>query len=194
MNLIECLREVSDYRRKQGQRYNNEAMLLIIIMAILRGKYAYREIARFCKFNESLLVSKFGFKNGRVPSHITISKCFYSKHRNTDFSFSSIQAAFHKWARNFVCIEECEWIALDGKSIKSTVSESSTEYQNFVSSVSLFFTKKEQVLFSEKFESNTTNEINAVYSLLEFLDLRDVVFTLVAIHCQKNFKSYCRWR
>jgi len=163
-------------------------MQLIIIMAILRGHYAYREIARFCKLNESLLVSQFGFKNGRVPSHVTISAFI----RNTDFS--SIQAAFHKWARNFVCIEECEWIALDGKSIKSTVSESSTEYQNFVSSVSLFFTKKEQVLFSEKFESNTTNEINAVYSLLEFLDLRDVVFTLVAIHCQKNFKSYCRWR
>ena len=89
MNLIQCLREVPDYRRKQGQRYNNEAMLLIIIIAILRGHYAYREIARFCKFHESLLVSKFGFKNGRVPSHVTISAFI----RNTDFS--SIQAAFH---------------------------------------------------------------------------------------------------
>ena len=188
MNLIGCLQEVSDYRRKQGQRYSIEAMLLIIIMAILRGHYAYREIARFCKLNESVLVSKFGFKNGRVPSHVTIS----AFSRNTDFA--GIQAAFHKWACNSVSIEEGEWIAIDGKSIKSTVSEFSTEYQNFVSLVTLFLTKKEQVLCSEKFESNTTNEINAVYSLLEFLDLRDVVFTLDALHCQKNFKSYCRRR
>ena len=111
MNLIECLQEVSDYRRKQGQRYSNAAMLLIIIMAILRGHYAYREIARFCKLNESLFVSKFGFKNGRVPSHVTISAFI----RNTDFS--SIQAAFFKWACHSVHIEEGEWIAIDGKSI-----------------------------------------------------------------------------
>ena len=72
MNLIECLQQVEDPRRLQGQRYKSVAMLLIIIMGILRGNYAYREIGRFCTLNKSVLVSKFGFKNGLVPSHVSI--------------------------------------------------------------------------------------------------------------------------
>jgi len=48
MSLIECLQQIEDPRRSQGQRYKSVAMLLIIIMGILRGNYAYREIGRFC--------------------------------------------------------------------------------------------------------------------------------------------------
>ena len=125
-------------------------------------------------------MSKFRFKNGRIPSYVTISAFI----RGTDFS--GIQNAFYKWDRNYVPIEQGEWIAIDGKSILSTVNDSSTSFQNFVSLVSLLCTKKEYVLYSEKFESKTGNEINVVYSLLEFLDLRDVVFTLDAAHCPKK--------
>ncbi|MDR1585047.1 MAG: transposase family protein, partial [Prevotellaceae bacterium] len=52
---MECLKEVRDPRRLQGQRYSSLAMLLILIMAILRQKYGYREIGRFCKMNDSFL-------------------------------------------------------------------------------------------------------------------------------------------
>ena len=72
MNLIDCLSEVEDPRRRQGQRYSSVSLLLIIIMCILRGQYGYREIARFCKFNSAVLIAKFGFKNKKVPSHVSI--------------------------------------------------------------------------------------------------------------------------
>ena len=47
MSLIDCLSEVKDFRRMQGQRYSSVSMLLLIIMAILRNKHGYREIGRF---------------------------------------------------------------------------------------------------------------------------------------------------
>jgi hypothetical protein len=42
--------------------------------------------------------------------------------------FLSIQSAFHKWTQSYVSIEAGEWIAIDGKSIRSTVSNYSDSY------------------------------------------------------------------
>lgn len=180
MSLIGCLSEVEDPRRLQGQRYSSISILLIIIMGILRSKYAYREIGRFCKLNESALLEKFGFKNKKVSSHVSIRSFIL----NTDFS--SIQKAFHKWTQSYVEIEEGEWISIDGKSICSTVSNYSDAYQNFVSLVSLFSSKREQVLHVEKLENKKGNEGKTVEDLLEILDLKGVIFTLDALHCKKK--------
>jgi hypothetical protein len=186
MSLIECLSEVKDPRRLQGQRYNSVAMLLIIIMAILRNKHGYREIGRFCELNKGYLITKFGFRNKKVPSYVSIRTFILS----TDFV--SIQKAFHIWTQGYVPIKKGEWIAIDGKSIRSTVNNYSDEYQNFVSLVSLFCIKREQVLYVEKFENKKGNEGQTVEDLLEILDLKDVVFTLDALHCKKNAKQNCR--
>jgi len=183
MSLIECLSEVKDPRRMQGQRYKSVAMLLIIIMSILRNKHGYREIGRFCKLNESYLIAKFGFKNNKVPSYVSIRTFIMS----TDFV--SIQSAFHKWSQSYVSIKKGEWISIDGKSIRSTVSNYSNSYQNFVSLVSLFCSKREQVLYVERLENKKDYEGQVVEDLLEMLDLKDVVFTLDALHCKKNSKQ-----
>jgi hypothetical protein len=180
MNLIESLSEIKDPRRAQGQRYSPLSLLLIIIMGMLRGQYGYREIGRFCKINESILIEKFGFKNSKVPSHVSIRSFIKS------VDFQSVQQAFHSWALHYVPIEAGEWIAIDGKSIRSTVSDYSTEYQNFVSLVSLFCSKREMIYHVEKLETKKGNEAQTVEDLLELLDLKDVVFTMDALHCKKN--------
>ncbi len=188
MSLVECLSTIEDPRRKQGQRYGSVAILLIILMGILRGRYGYREIGRFCKLNESVLIEHFGFRNNKVPSHVSIRAFILS----TDFV--SIQKAFHKWTKDYVQIEEGEWISIDGKSIRSTVNDSSNEFQNFVSLVSLFSSKREQVLHVERLENKKGFEGKTVEDLLEILDLKGVTFTLDALHCKKNSKKNRRQR
>jgi hypothetical protein len=126
------------------------------------------------------LISAFGFKNNRVPSHVSIRTFILS----TDFV--SIQQSFHQWTRSYVPIEAGEWIAIDGKSIRSTVSDCSSAYQNFVSSVSLFCSKREQILHVERLENRKDSESQTVEDLFEIPDLKDVVFTLDALHCKKN--------
>jgi hypothetical protein len=183
MNLVECLAEIEAPRRLQGQRYNSVSILLIIIMGILRSRYGYREIGRFCKLNESTLIEYFGFNNKKVPSHVTIRAFILTA------DFASIQKAFHKWTQHYVPIEKGEWISIDGKSIRSTVSDCCNEYQNFVSLVSLFSSKREQVLHVEKLENKKGHEGKTVEDLLDILDLKDVIFTLDALHCKKNSKQ-----
>lgn len=183
MCLLECLSTINDPRRLQGQRYSSVSLLLIIIMAILRGKYGYREIGRFCKLNESSLIKRFHFKNNKVPSYVSIRSFILSA------DFSSIQKAFHTWTRGYVDIQPGEWISIDGKSIRSTVSDYSNAYQDFVSLVSLFSNKHEQIIHVQKLENKKESESAIVDELLEFLDLKDVVFTLDALHCKKNVRQ-----
>ena len=180
MNLIDYLQQVKDPRRKQGQRFALSPFLLIIIMAMLCGKYQYREIARFCGNNETYLRKRLGIKSKHMPSHVTIRQLILT------LDFNSLQKAFHEWTKSYVQIDTKEWICIDGKSIKSTVNDYSTSYQNFVSMVSLFSQKKEQVLYAEKMENKKAGEAQIVEQLLDVLDLKDVVFTMDALHCKKN--------
>lgn len=180
MSLIDSLSLVKDSRRKQGERYSCISMLLMIIMGIMRGCYGYREIGRFCKLNERELLKVFRFKNHHVPSHVSF-RSFIMR-----LDFDSLQQAFYTWARTYVPIEEGEWFSIDGKSIRSTVSDPVNEYQNFVSLVSLFNARREQVLCVKQLENKKSNEGKAVEELLDMLDLKGVVFTMDALHCKKN--------
>jgi hypothetical protein len=180
MNLIEQLCQIKDFRRKQGQRFLLPQVLLIIIMAIMSGRYGYREIASFAKANKKELVDKLKLKKSKIPSHVTIREVIM----NVDFIL--LNQAFSQWALGYVTIEKDDWLSIDGKAIKSTVENYHSSYQNFVSMVSVFSQKRGQVIKTGTFENKKVSEISIVKELLEALDLKDVVFTLDALHCKKN--------
>jgi hypothetical protein len=180
MNLIESLSQIKDFRRKQGQRFELPQVLLIIIMGIMSGRFAYREIGSFAKANHSDLVKKLKLKNSMIPSHVTIREVIM----NIDFDL--LNNAFSQWALGYVSIEKDDWLSIDGKSIKSTVDNYSNSYQNFVSMVSVFSHKRGQVIKTTTFENKKVGEASVVQELLEMLDIHDVVFTLDALHCKKN--------
>jgi hypothetical protein len=180
MNLIEELSQIKDFRRKQGQRFELPQVLLIIIMGIMSGRYAYREISTFAKANQNDLVNQLKLRNSKVPSHVTIREVIM----NIDFGL--LNQAFSQWALGYVSIEKDDWLSIDGKSIKSTVENYNSPYQNFVSMVSVFSHKRGQIVKTATFENKKVGEASVVQTLLEMLDLHDVVFTLDALHCKKN--------
>ena len=94
---------------------------------------------------------------------------------------------FSQWALGYVTIEKDDWLSVDGKSIKSTLENPNSAYQNFVSMVSVFSQKRGQVIKTATFENKKASEVPIVQELLETLDLKNVVFTLDALHCKKNF-------
>ncbi|WP_369831897.1 hypothetical protein [Chlorogloea sp. CCALA 695] len=60
-------------------------------------------------------------------------------------------------------------------------------YQNFVSLVSVYSHQQGVVLAAQQFESNKSGELKVVQTILEALQLEGVVFTMDALHCQKNY-------
>ena len=75
---------------------------------------------------------------------------------------------------------------MDGKSLKNTVSDCYGQQQNFVMMVSAFSHARGEILGVKVMENKKQSEIVAVQDLLELLDLKGVVFTMDALHCQKK--------
>ena len=67
----------------------------------------------------------------RLPSDTTF-RCILQK-----LDFQALAQQFEQWANTNLTPEPGEWVAMNGKSIKGTVTEPRTAYQNFVNMVSL---------------------------------------------------------
>ena len=76
--------------------------------------------------------------------------------------------------------------AYDGKSIRSTLTDSLGNKQNFASIVSWFSQESRLVLALEKLENKETSEIHCVREMVKNTALSNQVLTLDAVHCQKE--------
>jgi hypothetical protein len=103
--------------------------------------------------------------------------------------FDTLATVFNQWAQNYVDLNVSEWCGIDGKSIKGTVQDFKSEYQNFVSIVSVFAGKRGLVLGMDKLENKKGSEITTVQNLIAALDIEGAVFSLDALHCQKKLAS-----
>jgi len=179
-NILELLRTLKDHRRKEGQRHPKEVVLLIIIMAVMAGAKGERAIDRFAQNNKKALIKALRIKRKEVPSRSVIRGVI------ENINFKSLQEIFYRWALPMVKIKEKEVISIDGKAIRGTAKNSRDKFQNFVSLVSVFASKRKQVLTTTKRETQKENEIPKVQELLKMLNLKDVTFTLDALHCQEK--------
>lgn len=180
VNIVDLLKTLEDHRRKQGRRHPKEIVLLIIIMAIMAGAKGERAIDRFAQNNKKALIKALRIKRKEVPSRSVIKGII----ENIDFK--SLQEIFYQWALRVVKIKKKDIISIDGKAIRGTVKNSHDKFQNFVSLVSVFASKRKQILTATKIETQKENEIPKVQELLKMLNLKDVTFTLDALHCQEK--------
>ena len=124
---------------------------------------------------------KLGLKVTRLPSDTTFRRIL----EKLDFQLLAQQ--FDQWASRAIDIKPQEWVAIDGKSIRGTVTEPGTAYQNFINLVSVYSGQQGVVLATQQFESNHNSELKVVQTMLEALQLEGIVFTTDALHCQKNY-------
>ncbi|MEH2464987.1 MAG: ISAs1 family transposase [Nostoc sp.] len=181
--LIEQLRQVEDFRVKDGQRHQLWMVLLFVIMGTMSGYVGYRAWGDFVKRHRRVLIDKFRIEKHGVPSYSTIRRILIG------VDFEKLAKIFNQWAQNYVHVDTSEWFGIDGKSIKGTVQDYKSEYQNFVNIVSVFTEKRGLVLSMSKLENKLCSEISTVQNLIALLDIEGVVFSLDALHCQKKLVS-----
>jgi len=179
-SIVELLYELKDHRRKQGQRHPLQVVLLIVIMAIMSGAKGERAISRFAKNNQVEIIKKLKISRQEVPSRKTISGIMQK------INFEKLGKVFSKWAIQLVPVKKSEWISIDGKAIRGTVTNCSTAQQNFISLITVFASKRKQALAVGRIGTKKESEILKVPKLIEMLDLTGVTFTLDALHCQKK--------
>ena len=178
--LIYYLSQIVDKRRAAGQRHKLVVVLLIIIIGTMSGCQGYRSLGDFVKRHRKELIKLLGIKRKEVPSYFTIRRVLMA------IEVSQLSEAFYLWALHRFKIDKNEWVAIDGKSIKGTVVASSQSMQDFVNLVSLYASKKHLVLGITKSNNKKESEMQVVQEVLDTLELKDVIFTLDALHCQKK--------
>jgi hypothetical protein len=180
VNLIDYLNAVPDSRRQAGRRHDHTLILLIVIMSTMSDYIGYRAIGDFIKRNRRDLLTSFRPDKDRLPSFDTVRRVI----QNLNFTALSMQ--FSKWAANYIDIQEGEWVSIDGKAIKGTMSEYGAESQHFINLVSLYCSKQKMILANGRVANSKQSEIPVVKQLITALDITGVTFTLDALHCQKK--------
>lgn len=179
-NLYKMLSQLEDHRRAQGRMHELRFTLILAIMSTMSGFHSLRAMGDFIEKNRKELIKTFKPKNNKLPSYLTINRVL----QNVDFD--KLTKIFHEWAISFVKIEDSEWISIDGKAIGGTVNALRVKEQKFINLVSVFSSKRKQVIQVGKINNGKESEIPKARELIKMLDLENVIFTMDALHCQKK--------
>jgi predicted transposase YbfD/YdcC len=132
MTLIEALQTIPDPRRGAGRRYPLWVFLLLIILATMSGYRGYRGLTRFMLRHQGHLADHLGLRRGALPSYSTVRRLLM------EIDFNAVADAFNLWAQGSGLVPVGSHCAVDGKSLKNTVTQAQQSQQNFVNAVSVF--------------------------------------------------------
>ena len=190
--LTTFLMDIKDFRRAQAQKYKLHDVLLFSILALLCNAKSYRDIHRFMLVHFAELKNDFSLLWNKPPAYTTIRNII----KGTDPL--ELEAAFRAYTQSLVNYYAKQpgliQIAVDGK----TLCKSFDHFNDKKALQKLmFFDVNEKLILGHIAIEEKTNEIPAVQSLLEKLELTKVVYTMDALHCQKKLltlpvrKKYC---
>ncbi|MEP6490285.1 ISAs1 family transposase [Microcoleus vaginatus GB2-A3] len=181
MNLIEAIIAVPDHRHPRGIRHPLWLILTIILLGSCTGYWGYKPLVDFTKNHRGTLIKLFNLpRDIRFPSDSTFRNIIQS------LDFEILAVIFNVWSQQALPILPGELMAIDGKTIKSTLVGGNTSYQNFVSMVSVYSHERGWVVRHKVMENQQESEISVVEKLIQELSGSHVVITADALHCQKK--------
>lgn len=184
MNLIEAIQAVPDHRKPRGIRHKLWIILSIILLGSCTGYWGYKPLADFTKNHRSRLIKLFQLpEDVKFPSESTFRNILHQ------IDFEILAELFNVWAKQNLSIAPGELMAIDGKSIRSTLVGGNSSYQNFVSMVSVYSHQQGWVVRHQVMENKYQSEIEVVEQLVQELAGCQVVVTVDALHCQKKHLS-----
>jgi hypothetical protein len=178
LNLIEQLKQIPDYRKGKGKRHARWLVIMLVLLGTLCG---YRPLVDFSRQHWQSLCELLALPaKTRIASYSTFRRVLQR------VECEPILGLFNRWSQMFIKLMEQTWVAADGKSIKSTLSDYSESYQSLVTPVSAFTHQSEVVLHLQVMDNQQTSEIAVVRQLIAALAGQPVGFTFDALHCQKK--------
>jgi hypothetical protein len=179
MVLLDILEQVEDDRSYHGREYKLHYILLFTILALLDGAITYIDIHRFIKKHFTELKDIFKLKWRQVPGSDAIRKILV----RTDPE--EVEKAFREYS-TYISKEDNSrrHICFDGKSLNGSFSKCKDKRAMRVFNV--FSKHSEIVLAHIPLKEDKDHEIPALQKFIQELDLKGVVVTADALHCQKK--------
>lgn len=179
-SLLNILDTIPDPRNKSGRRHPVSTVLIISIGAVISQIYSIRGIEAYIKRHRKELLAILPPCKHGLPSFSSLRRVLLN------LDFDALAKALKQWFIEQKLIDDNEWLSIDGKAIKSTVTNGVNKNQDFAVIVSAFSHKSGIALLSAKFNSKEDSEIAIVEALIKNLEIKERIFTLDALHCKKN--------
>jgi predicted transposase YbfD/YdcC len=180
-NLIKKLPKIKDFRKDKGKRHHLTIVIIIMIIGNMLGFMSYRALGRFTRYYAKQLCSLLKITSEKLPSYSTIRRVALG------INNQELIEQFNQWGEELMNSDEIgECFAIDGKSLRNTVTEVFNEKQNFVMFSSLFDSTNKLVLKIKSYENKKTSEIKETQELISNVPITNKTFTLDALHCQKE--------
>ena len=170
--------ELVDQRRARAKRYQQVPLLCALLLAVSSGATSLRKMELFIEERLGQLHALFGTSWKKAPTWVGIRR-FLLK-----FDAAQVEEVVRLHAGKQVSTQpRIQFIALDRKALRGSAPRvMDLRARQLVSA----FTQDDLIILGHVEVADKSNEIPAVQSLIECLGLSGRVFTLDAMHCQKN--------
>ena len=181
MKFIEQLKQIPDHRQSQGKRHPLWLVICLTLVGVLCGYHGYRPLADFCEKHWETLQTMLELPpQSRIPSYSTFRRVIQG------VEIEPIVKLYNDWCQNSQTASSGQWLAIDGKSIKCTVTNQTDSEQNFTSTVSAFTHETGEVIALAVSENKQISEIAVVKQVITTLKGQPACYTMDALHCQKD--------
>jgi predicted transposase YbfD/YdcC len=174
--ITRYFRILPDPRRAGKVQHPLINLIVMAVCAVIAGADDFSEIAAFAKERRDWFAKFLDLSSG-VPSHDTFSRVF----RVLDPL--KFQTCLVKWVTALHELTQGQIIAIDGKVVREAFARSTD--QGPLTLVSAWATAN-QICLGQVAGPAGSNELGALPTLLELLELKGAIVTLDALGCQKN--------
>ena len=180
--LLSLFDQVSDPRRGQGKMYPLAPILLFTVLAMLAGAMSYRQVHAFIRVHLDRLNASFGLSLRKAPAYTTVRFIL----RGLDVA--ELERVFRRHAAELSATKpEKEatpiCVAIDGKTLRGSFDAFNDRRAAHVLSA---FATDGQIILGHMTIAEKSNEIPAAQEMIATLGLSGRLFTLDAMHTQKN--------
>lgn len=176
--LLSLFFQIADRRRGQGKMYPLAPILLFTVLAMLAGARSYRQVHAFIEAHLDRLNSAFGLSLRRAPAYASLRVILHG------LDAGQMELAFRDHAAGLVEGAGLPAaVAIDGKTLRGSFDAFHDRRAAHVLSA---FAANEQIILAHLAVTQKSNEIPAAQDMIATLGLTGRLFTLDAMHCQKN--------
>ena len=168
--------DIDDFRIEKKCSHKLSDILFIGLMTYLSGGEDYADMVLFSETHQDFLKEHIALTNG-IPSHDTFNRVFSS------LMPEPLRQCLHNWGKDIVGLLSEKQICFDGKKLKG-VSPTSRGNKGFY--IVNAWVAENRVCIGQKKVDHKSNEITAIPSLIEELDITDAVVSIDAIGCQRD--------
>ncbi len=186
LEFLDLLSQIPDPRRAQGKKWQLGPVMLATILAILSGAASYRKVHGFMAIHRTRLNAAFGFGWRAAPAYSAVRTIL----RGLDGA--EVERVFRRHAARLndgAAAQDAPSppvVAIDGKTLRHSFDAFNDRKAAHVLSA---FATDDALILGHLEVNEKSNEIPAAQAMIKALALQGRLFTLDAMHCQKNLSS-----